>query len=585
MRLEEYWGVGPKTRALLVEALGEEAAVAAIEAADVHALTEAGVPAGRATRILRHANGGAGLEALATRDAHAVYRAILDRAREYAVTRRAADRIRVLTPLADREAIASRLDDVEAAMETWATLSAGDRDAVLSVFGEFESVTGGELAAVEAARGLRTAAVTDGVFAPIADLDADALADAATALRGLDGGGVADGVDDRLDATRRQLAAVRRLDRDPATVAETVRSGEVQATDDFRAVVVEYLTEETGVERERVREAMPADAADATDFVATTLRDLVTALEARVADREAELRSTLEADLDAARDAVDTAVDVVSDIALDVSLARFALDFGLTRPEFVDGPALAVENARNLGLVAGPDPVQPITYGLGDHDLDAPTERVAVVTGANSGGKTTLLETLCQVAVLARMGLPVPAERAQVSDDLRVVFHRRHASFNAGVLESTLQSIVPPLTAAGRPLMLVDEFEAITEPGSAADLLHGLVTLTVEGIDGATAAESAIGAFVTHLAEDLEPLPADARVDGISAQGLDADLELRVDYQPRFHQVGRSTPEFIVSRLLADATDRRARAGFETLAAAVGEGAVQQTLADARWTE
>jgi DNA mismatch repair protein MutS2 len=58
-----------------------------------------------------------------------------------------------------------------------------------------------------------------------------------------------------------------------------------------------------------------------------------------------------------------------------------------------------------------------------------------------------------------------------------------------------------------------------------------------------------------------------------------------VDYQPRFDTVGKSTPEFIVSRLVADAADRGERAGYETLARAVGEEAVQRTLADAKWTE
>jgi len=78
------------------------------------------------------------------------------------------------------------------------------------------------------------------------------------------------------------------------------------------------------------------------------------------------------------------------------------------------------------------------------------------------------------------MGLPVPAEEAEVGAFDRIVFHRRHASFNAGVLESTLKSVVPPLVEDGRTLMLVDEFEAITEPGRAANLLNGLVTLTVD---------------------------------------------------------------------------------------------------------
>jgi len=58
---------------------------------------------------------------------------------------------------------------------------------------------------------------------------------------------------------------------------------------------------------------------------------------------------------------------------------------------------------------------------------------------------------------------------------------------------------------------------------------------------------------------------------------------LLVDYQPRFGTVGRSTPEFIVSRLVANASDRGERSGFET-AEAVGNDVVQRTLADARWT-
>jgi len=133
------------------------------------------------------------------------------------------------------------------------------------------------------------------------------------------------------------------------------------------------------------------------------------------------------------------------------------------------------------------------------------------------------------------------------------------------------------VTEPGRTLMLVDEFEAITEPGSAADLLHGLVQLTVD--------RDALGVFVTHLADDLAPLPAEARTDGIFAEGLTTDLDLEVDYQPRFDSVGRSTPEFIVSRLVANAGDTQERSGYETLAHAVGEQAVQRTLVDARWTE
>jgi dsDNA-specific endonuclease/ATPase MutS2 len=125
--------------------------------------------------------------------------------------------------------------------------------------------------------------------------------------------------------------------------------------------------------------------------------------------------------------------------------------------------------------------------------------------------------------------------------------------------------------------MLVDEFEAITEPGRAADLLNGLVDLTVD--------RGALGVFVTHLADDLSPLPPAARIDGIFAEGLTDDLSLRVDYQPRFGTVGKSTPEFIVSRLVANAGDRDERAAFRSIAVSVGEEAVQRTLSDTEWDD
>jgi tRNA (Thr-GGU) A37 N-methylase len=470
-----------------------------------------------------------------------------------------------------------RLDRVEAARDTWRGLDEETRETVLSVFSEHDGDS--RRAAVRTALALRDAGATDGVFAAIADLDRAALEEAADALQYLTDDGVEAGADAKLDRLRERADTLSGLERDTFDVLEAVRSEGVEGPEAFRTAFVQYVADEADVESRLVRDAMAADAADAADFVSTTLRDLAEDVRQRAEDRELDVEADLRGDLSAAREAVEAAVDAVSDLAFHLSLARFADAHDLVRPEFVDGDALAVADARNVALEADGEDVQPVTYAVGDHGLaGVPSgDRVTVLTGANSGGKTTLLETLCQVALLARMGLPVPAERGQVGHVDSVVFHRRHASFNAGVLEATLNSVVPPLSTGERTLMLVDEFEAITEPGSAADLLHGLVTLTVD--------EDALGVFVTHLADDLEPLPDAARLDGIFAEGLDSDLGLLVDYQPRFDTVGKSTPEFIVSRLVADADDRAERAGFRTLAAAVGEEAVQRTLADAEWSE
>lgn len=584
MRLEDYWGIGPKTREMLAESLGVTEALEAIETADVRALTEAGVPSGRATRILRHVHGGAAMEILATRDARAVYKQLLEVISEYAVTENAGDKIRILTPLADREAMTERLTDVSEARKSWERLGESDRTAVLKAFEAFDEAGGGKRAAVTTARKLREIGLDDGVFEPLDSVDDEALADAVDALTGLEGDDrIGAGADDELDSLRGQLGRVEDLSAVPGAVVEEIQSG-ARGTDQLRESLVRYVGTETGTDVARVRESMPAEAADARGFVDETLRELRATLQTAVEHREAEVTEKLETALADAREDVDTAVEAVTDIALAVSLARFALAFDLTQPEFVDRKVSGVVEARNIVLEDSNETPQPITYAIGEHQLAVPNattpptgDSVAVLTGANSGGKTTLLETLCQVQLLAQMGLPVPATDAEISVVDTIVFHRRHASFNAGVLESTLRSVVPPVIDGNRTLMLVDEFEAITEPGSAADLLHGLVTLTVE--------QDALGVFVTHLADDLEPLPDRARTDGIFAEGLTTELDLQVDYQPRFGTVGRSTPEFIVSRLMAAASSRSQRAGYEHLAEAVGESAVQRTLADAKWSQ
>jgi hypothetical protein len=576
MRLEDYWGVGPKTSERLREAMGVDRAVEAIESAEVRALTDAGVSRGRATRILRRASGGAGMDLLGTRDARDVYDELLDLAGTYAVTDHAADRIRVLTPLTDREARHDRLDDVLAARDAWERLDEASRTAVLEAFADYDEAGGSERAAVSAALSLRAAGLTGTTFEALDGLDEDALDEAVGALGFVDGGSVSRGADERLDRLRDHLDAARTLERGSLDVLESLREQGIRNLADLEGAFVEYVARETDLSRSEVEAAAADDAVDAADFVSSSLRNLVVDLESQVESRESSVAADLEETIERARGDIDAAVAAVDDIAFALSLGRFAAAHDLTRPTLVDD-GLAVREARNLSL---PEPVQPVTYGVGDHSLtgaDAPPsgDRVTVLTGANSGGKTTLLETLCQVTLLATMGLPVPAAHAEVGEFDVVVFHRRHASFNAGVLESTLKTIVPPLTGGGRPLMLVDEFEAITEPGRAADLLNGLVDLTVD--------RDAVGVYVTHLADELSPLPPAARIDGIFAEGLTSDLELQVDYQPRFETLGKSTPEFIVSRLVANARDPAERQGFEALAGAVGKEAVQRTLSDARW--
>ena len=559
MKLQEYWGVGPKTRDLLADEMGEEAAAEAIEKSDVRALVEAGLPRGRATRIVRRAKGGEGLDVLSTRDTRDVYKSLLDRMGAHAVTDEAEDRVSVMTPFTDRGDAEERLERV------WGAVGALERlgDSVFEAFEGYDETDG---ARVETALRLGEAGAGE-EFDELAALDEESLSDALGALKHLEDGGVAEGADEELDALRERLGAVRALEEESFDLAERLSSGAADA-DELREAFVDHVVAEADVTYDRAQKTLEAEALDATDFVTGSLRALLDSLRDDTEEREEAIAEELRGRVEENRGAVDEASTAVRDVSFLLSLARFADAHDLRRPEYVDR-GVSVRGARNLALEARGEDVQPIEYSVGREDGIAEGE-VAVLTGANSGGKTTVLETMCEVVLLAQMGVPVAAEEAHVSVFDDVVFHRRHSSFNAGVLESTLRSVVPPLTDEGDALMLVDEFEAITEPGSAADLLHGLVTLTVE--------RDAVGVFVTHLADDLEPLPETARVDGIFAEGLNNELELKVDYQPRFGTVGRSTPEFIVSRLIAESDGRQNRAGYDVLARAVGVEKVQKTL-------
>ena len=86
---------------------------------------------------------------------------------------------------------------------------------------------------------------------------------------------------------------------------------------------------------------------------------------------------------------------------------------------------LALDNEINI---------QKINYSL------QTPQNVALLTGANSGGKTTLLETLAQISIMTQMGLPVCAEDATVKPIDEVYFFSKKRSLDAGAFESFLNT-------------------------------------------------------------------------------------------------------------------------------------------------
>jgi len=227
-------------------------------------------------------------------------------------------------------------------------------------------------------------------------------------------------------------------------------------------------------------------------------------------------------------------------------------------PEFADSEALRASEASGetasksvaevgFAIEAGRSPL--LDEPLESIDpVDYEVSGVALLSGVNSGGKTSTLDLVASVVVLAHMGLPVPAERVRLQrfDDLH--YHAKtQGTLDAGAFESTVREFADLAQGGEGSLVLVDELESITEPGASAKIIAGILE--------ALSANGATAVFVSHLAGEIrEMADYDVTVDGIEAVGL-VDGALEVNRSPVKDHLARSTPELIVEKLAGEARD------------------------------
>jgi DNA mismatch repair protein MutS2 len=265
-------------------------------------------------------------------------------------------------------------------------------------------------------------------------------------------------------------------------------------------------------------------------------------LERRIAADEAATTLRLARTLAPLRAPCEAALEAMIELDQWLAVARWSIHHRCTFPTMAEH-GLAVVEGRHPLLGFEPDAV---TYGLGRCAANGDRQSVALLTGANSGGKTTLLELLGLTCILAHMGLPVPADAAVVGRVERLeVLAKAGGTQSAGALEQTLVDLATVVSDPASKLILADELEAITEPGAGARIIAGMLL-------AAEAHEGTAMVLVTHLAPAIIEATKrdDLRIDGIEARGLDEHLELVVDRTPRRNHLARSTPELIVRRLV-----------------------------------
>src|SRR5271168_4082605 len=178
-----------------------------------------------------------------------------------------------------------------------------------------------------------------------------------------------------------------------------------------------------------------------------------------------------------AREPLLAAAETIAEMDSVFARGRFARDFDATMPEFSDAGDLRLVSVRHPVLEdklrRENRTVVPMTLALGG------SEKVLVISGPNTGGKTVALKTTGLAALAAQSGIPVAAQRAllpifdrvlvDIGDEQSIAADLSTFSAHMLNLKSMLDLATP------RSLALADEMGTGTAPEEGAALAVALL--------------------------------------------------------------------------------------------------------------
>jgi DNA mismatch repair protein MutS2 len=177
------------------------------------------------------------------------------------------------------------------------------------------------------------------------------------------------------------------------------------------------------------------------------------------------------------RGALVNAVDRIAQSDSTFARARFAREYDACMPVFADEPMIALDAARHPVLESNlrrqGRSIVPLTLSMDDGD------RLLVISGPNTGGKTVALKTVGLAVLAAQSGIPVAAHSAKLAVFDQVLadigdeqsISADLSTFSAHMLN--LKSMLAKVTE--QSLVLVDEMGTGTAPEEGAALAVALL--------------------------------------------------------------------------------------------------------------
>ncbi len=165
-------------------------------------------------------------------------------------------------------------------------------------------------------------------------------------------------------------------------------------------------------------------------------------------------------------------VEALAEIDFAQAKARLSLQFKCTRSEMTSSRGVLLEEARHLllddQLRQSGGRVVPISLEMDE------AHQTMVISGPNAGGKTVAVKTVGLIALMAQMGLHVPAQRAVLpvfNQVLADIGDQQSIAANLSTFTAHMRNIAEMAESVRQPaLILIDEVGTGTDPDEGAAL-------------------------------------------------------------------------------------------------------------------
>lgn len=166
-------------------------------------------------------------------------------------------------------------------------------------------------------------------------------------------------------------------------------------------------------------------------------------------------------------------LDILTEIDFIFAKAKYSISIGATEPAINTEKRVSIKNVRHPVLLRVIDKVIPNDIELGK-DF-----QIILITGPNTGGKTVILKTVGLCVLMAKAGLHIPAEDANIYPFLKVfadIGDEQSLIQSLSTFSGHIKNIIEILeNTDDNTLILLDEIGAGTDPMEGTALAEALM--------------------------------------------------------------------------------------------------------------